>query len=106
MPFAHEICWRQSTYDLHLKLTQVSHCRNNSPVLLDSFGSRYVSCEDPEVSVAFCVLFPGSGPALNGAGTNRARSRSADSADSGSASRREAAERADDSSRCSDQTVP
>src|SRR6266481_1331897 len=81
----------RSSYDVHFKLTKVSHCRNNSPVLLDSFGSRFVSCEDPEVSIAVCALFPGSGPAVTGAGANRSRSRSADSAASGASGRREAA---------------
>src|ERR1700716_3892218 len=102
------LCWQllatlhlRSSYDVHLKLTKASYCRNNSPVLLDSFGSRYFSCEDPEVSIAFCVLLPGSGSAVSGADTNRARARSADSADSGAASRREATERADDPGRCS-----
>src|SRR5258708_36385282 len=81
----------RSSYDVHLKLTKASYCRNNSPVLLDSFGSRFVSCEDPEVSIAVCAVFPGSGPAVTGAGANRSRSRSADSAASGAAGRREAA---------------
>src|SRR5580704_11720552 len=99
-------CWRCSTYDLHLKLTKASYCRNNSPVLLDSFGSRYVFCEDPQLSISFCVLVPGSGPAVMGAGTNRTRSGSADGTNSGAASGRETAQRADDPGRCAGQTVP